>query len=68
MEDTFNAMGLAIGVAFLFIFMVLASQFESLIHPFTLMVSVPLAMVGAILALAMTGNSISMGSLIGIIC
>jgi len=45
----------------------LASQFESLIHPFTLMVSVPLAMVGAILALAMTGNSISMGSLIGII-
>lgn len=67
MEDTFNAMGLAIGVAFLFIFMVLASQFESLIHPFTLMVSVPLAMVGAILALAMTGNSISMGSLIGII-
>lgn len=67
MADTANAMGLAIGVAFLFIYMVLASQFESLLHPFTLMVSVPLAMVGAVIALAVTGSSISMGSQIGII-
>lgn len=67
MEDTANAMGLAIAVAAVFVFMVLASQFESLLHPFTLMVSVPLAMVGAVLGLAATGNSISMGSQIGII-
>jgi multidrug efflux pump subunit AcrB len=67
MEETASAMGLAIVVAFVFIFMVLASQFESLIHPFTLMASVPLAMVGAVLGLAVTGNSISMGSQIGII-
>ena len=65
--ETAAAMGLAIGVAFIFIFMVLASQFESLIHPFTLMLSVPLAMVGAILGLAVGGFSISMGSQIGII-
>ena len=67
MAETAAAMGLAIGVAFIFIFMVLASQFESLIHPFTLMLSVPLAMVGAILGLAVGGFSISMGSQIGII-
>jgi multidrug efflux pump subunit AcrB len=67
MEETAAAMGLAIAVAFIFIFMVLASQFESLIHPFTLMASVPLAMVGAILGLAVSGSSISMGSQIGII-
>ena len=67
MNETASAMGLAIGVAFIFIFMVLASQFESLLHPFTLMVSVPLAMVGAVLALAITGSSLSMGSQIGII-
>ncbi len=67
MNDTFAAFGMAVGVAFLFIFMVLASQFESFLHPWTLMVSVPLAMVGAVLGLAMTGNSVSMGSLIGII-
>ena len=67
MAETAAAMGLAIGVAFIFIFMVLASQFESLVHPFTLMLSVPLAMVGAILGLALGGHSISMGSQIGII-
>ncbi|MSQ03314.1 MAG: efflux RND transporter permease subunit [Myxococcales bacterium] len=67
MQETGQAMGLAIGVAFVFIFMVLASQFESLVHPFTLMLSVPLAMVGAFLGLAVAGHSISMGSQIGII-
>jgi hydrophobe/amphiphile efflux-1 (HAE1) family protein len=67
MEETAAAMGLAIAVAFVFIFMVLASQFESLLHPFTLMLSVPLAMVGAFLGLAIGGHSISMGSQIGII-
>ncbi len=67
MNETAAAMGMAIGVAFIFIFMVLASQFESLIHPFTLLASVPLALVGAVFGLAVTGNSISMGSQIGII-
>ncbi len=67
MEETAAAMGLAVAVAFIFIFMVLASQFESLLHPFTLMLSVPLAMVGAFLGLALGGHSISMGSQIGII-
>ena len=67
MKDTAGAMGMAVGIAAIFVFMVLASQFESLLHPFTLMVSVPLALVGAVFALAITGNSISMGSQIGII-
>lgn len=67
MNETAAAMGMAIGVAFIFIFMVLASQFESLLHPFTLLASVPLALVGAVFGLAVTGNSISMGSQIGII-
>jgi multidrug efflux pump subunit AcrB len=67
MTETAAAMGLAIGIAAVFVFMVLASQFESLLHPFTLMISVPLAMVGAIGALFVTGHTISMGSQIGII-
>ena len=67
MIETGEAMGLAVIVAAIFIFMVLASQFESLLHPFTLMVSLPLALVGAILALLLTGNSISMGAQIGIV-
>ena len=60
-------MGLALAIAVVFIFIVLASQFESLVHPFTIMLSLPLAIVGAFLGLAVTGKSISMGSLIGLI-
>ncbi len=67
MEDTQNAMGLAIVIALTFIFMVLASQFESLLHPFTLLVSVPLALVGAFFALFITGLSFSMGSAIALV-
>ena len=67
MTDTLAAMGLAVGVAAIFVFMVLASQFESLAHPFTLLVSVPLAMVGAFLGLFLARQSISMGSQIGIV-
>ena len=62
-----EAMGLALGIAVIFIFIVLASQFESLIHPFTIMLSLPLAVVGAFLGLGITGSTINMGSLIGLI-
>jgi hydrophobe/amphiphile efflux-1 (HAE1) family protein len=66
-EDTQANMGFALLVAVLFIFMVLASQFESLVHPFTIMLALPLAIVGAFLGLFVTGGSINMGSLIGLI-
>lgn len=60
-------MSLALLIAVVFIYIVLASQFESLVHPFTIMLSLPLAVVGAMLGLAVTGKAISMGSLIGLI-
>jgi len=66
-EDTQSNMAFAMLVAVIFIFMVLASQFESLVHPFTIMLALPLALVGAFLGLALTGGSINMGSLIGLI-
>jgi multidrug efflux pump subunit AcrB len=65
--ESASSMGLALGIAVVFIFIVLASQFESFIHPFTIMLSLPLAVVGAILGLWLTGKSINMGSLIGLI-
>lgn len=67
MEETAAGMLMALGLALVFIYMVLASQFESLIHPFTIMLSLPLALVGAVLALALTGNSLGMGAEIGIL-
>ncbi len=62
-----EAFGVAFLLAFVFIYMVLASQFESLKHPFTIMVSLPLALVGALLGLFFTGFNVSMGAMIGII-
>ena len=45
----------------------LASQFESLKHPFTIMVALPLALVGAVLGLMLTGKNLSLGAMIGVI-
>jgi multidrug efflux pump subunit AcrB len=65
--ETNENMGLALLIAVVFIYIVLASQFESFVHPFTIMLSLPLAVVGAFLGLGVTGSTISMGSLIGLI-
>ncbi|MBI5545767.1 MAG: efflux RND transporter permease subunit, partial [Deltaproteobacteria bacterium] len=67
MDDMASSMAMALGLALVFIYMVLASQFESLVHPLTIMLSLPLALVGAIVGLAVTGKSLGMGAEIGII-
>jgi len=67
LDEQNAAFGAALGLSFIFIFMVLASQFESLKHPFTIMMSLPMAVVGALLGLIVTGNSLSLGAVIGII-
>src|SRR3546814_19135517 len=45
----------------------MASQFESLLHPFVILFSIPLAIVGAVLALKLTGNTLSVVVFIGLI-
>ncbi|MCP3064664.1 efflux RND transporter permease subunit [Myxococcus sp. K38C18041901] len=67
MDEQNEAFGTAFMLAFVFIYMVLASQFESFKHPFTIMASLPLALVGALLGLVLTGYHLSMGAMIGII-
>jgi HAE1 family hydrophobic/amphiphilic exporter-1 len=67
MRETFGNLMLALFVAVVFIYFVLASQFESFIHPFTIMAALPLAIVGALLLLFLTGLPINMPSLIGIV-
>ncbi len=63
-NDSFGMAGILGGI---FIYIVLASQFESFIHPVTIMTTLPLAVVGAIVALFVTGKTIALGSVIGII-
>jgi HAE1 family hydrophobic/amphiphilic exporter-1 len=65
--ESVRQFGLAIFLAILVIYMLLAAQFESLLHPLTVMLALPLAMVGALGALWATGITLNLFSLIGII-
>ncbi len=62
-----NALYFAFILALVVVFMVLAAQFESLIHPFTVILAVPLAVTGALLALLVTGSTLNLYSQIGMI-
>jgi HAE1 family hydrophobic/amphiphilic exporter-1 len=66
-QETFVYMRYAMIVAILIIYMVLAAQFESFIHPFTVMLSLPLCVVGVFGLLLITGNTLNITSYIGII-
>jgi hydrophobic/amphiphilic exporter-1 (mainly G- bacteria), HAE1 family len=67
MQSSFNSMQLALGLAIFLVYLVMAAQFESLIHPLVIMLSVPLALVGAIFALFITQTTISVVVFIGLI-
>jgi multidrug efflux pump len=58
---------LTFGLALVIIYLVLAAQFESFLHPFTVLLSVPLAALGALAALFLTGETINLYSQIGMI-
>ena len=65
MNDTFSSLGMVILLAILLVYMVMAAQFESLVNPFVIMFTIPLAFTGAILLLFIFGESINMMALIG---
>ena len=67
MRRSFRDLAFAFGLALLLVYMILAAQFESFVHPFTILMAVPLALVGAILALALTGQGLNTMSLIGVV-
>jgi len=64
---SFRDLAFAFGLALLLVYMILAAQFESFIHPFTILLSVPLATVGAAVALFLTGEGLNSMSLIGLV-
>ncbi len=66
MEST-GALYFAFILALIFVYMVLAAQFESLLHPFTVLLAVPLAVTGALLALKLAGSTMNVYSQIGMI-
>jgi HAE1 family hydrophobic/amphiphilic exporter-1 len=67
MNDSFKQLAFAMVLAVILVYMVMASQFESLIYPFVIMFTVPLALLGAVLGLSITGVALSVYGFIGII-
>ena len=67
MQESFKTIFFAMGLGVVLMYMIIASQFESFIHPITIMISLPLSMIGALSALLISGKEISIITLIGMI-
>jgi len=67
LKTMFRNMLQTLALAIIFIYLILASQFGSFFHPFAIMLSLPLSLVGVALALLATGDTLNMMSMIGLI-
>jgi HAE1 family hydrophobic/amphiphilic exporter-1 len=67
MVRSFDSMKFAMALAIFLVYLVMASQFESLLHPLVIMSTIPLGMVGSAIALMLTGSTVSVVVLIGLI-
>ena len=66
-RESSGALYFAFVLALIFVYMVLAAQFESLLHPFTVLLAVPLAVTGALAALKLAGSTLNVYSQVGMI-
>ncbi|MYL23844.1 multidrug transporter AcrB [Halomonas alkaliantarctica] len=66
-QEASGATTFLLGLGILVVFLVLAAQFESFVHPFVIMLTVPLAISGALLALYLTGQSLNIYSQVGLV-
>lgn len=67
MQESFNAALAALGIAVIFIYLILASQFGSFLQPLAIMTALPFSLIGVLLALLVTGSTLNIFSIIGFI-
>ncbi|HVX94857.1 MAG TPA: efflux RND transporter permease subunit [Polyangia bacterium] len=67
MRTTFSGLGLALGLAVMVVFMIMASQFKSVRLPFVMLFTIPVSLVGIVLALMAAGQGFSITALMGIL-
>ena len=67
LETSFSSLMFALGLAVFLVYLVMASQFESLVHPFIILFTVPLALAGVVISLAVTRTPVSVVALLGVI-
>jgi hydrophobic/amphiphilic exporter-1 (mainly G- bacteria), HAE1 family len=65
--DAFGSMGMALIASIIFVYLIMVALYDSYIYPFVVLFSIPVAMVGALLALALTMQSLNIFSILGII-
>jgi HAE1 family hydrophobic/amphiphilic exporter-1 len=65
--DSFSSLWLALLAAIVFVYLIMAALYNSFVYPFAVLFSIPLAVIGALLALALTKNSLAIFSIMGII-
>jgi HAE1 family hydrophobic/amphiphilic exporter-1 len=67
MAQSFRSLGLAFALAVFLVYLVMASQFESLVHPFVILFTIPMGLIGSVWGLYVTGTTINSVALIGLI-
>jgi HAE1 family hydrophobic/amphiphilic exporter-1 len=67
MTKSFNSLIIALAIAVILTYMVMAAQFESLLHPFLIMFTLPMGAAGTIFALLLTGQTVNVISIIGMV-
>ena len=66
-QDSFGSLGLALGIGILLVYLIMVALYENAIYPFVVLMALPLATIGAFLALALTMESLTIFSIIGVI-
>ncbi|MGE5679534.1 MAG: efflux RND transporter permease subunit, partial [Bacillota bacterium] len=66
-EDSFGSLGIALMIGILFVYLIMVALYNSFVYPFIVLFSIPVAIVGALLALALTMKSLNIFSILGII-
>lgn len=66
-SDSFGQLGLALFAGIVFVYLIMVALYDSFVYPLVVLFSIPLALIGAMIALAATGNALSIFSMLGII-
>ncbi|RYD54520.1 MAG: efflux RND transporter permease subunit [Sphingobacteriales bacterium] len=66
-KDAFGSLGLAMGIGILLVYLIMVALYESVVYPFVVLFSIPVAMIGALLALALTMESLTIFAIVGLI-
>jgi HAE1 family hydrophobic/amphiphilic exporter-1 len=66
-KRSFNSLLLALALSLFLVYLVMAAEFESLMHPFVIFFTVPMGLIGVVLALLLTGQTVNVVVMIGIV-